>query len=266
MNLKQIYKRLPLQAQKKYRRFAEKLYYLFCLATFRQALLHPIGKVGIPFIARPYLRRSFSQQGEDLILDRLITRVLKLRRPGIYVDVGAYHAVDHSVTYCLYQKNWRGIAFDPSKETLKTFRFYRKRDEFVLAAVGDEDKEKVSFYIPKDTSSMSLINTKYPPPPSQESYDEVFVRQVNLNEELKRRSISEFDVLNIDVEGAELEILTTFDFGFFKPKIVALEIHGNNVLQALETEEAKIILEAGYRCAGCAVITYFFVREESIKE
>ena len=264
MNLKNIWRALPLGLQKRYRRLAEKLYYLVCLVTFNQALLHPIGKVRIPYIARPYLRRSFAQQGEDLILERLITRVLKLRDPGLYVDVGAYHAVDHSVTYCLYRKKWCGIAFDPSAETQKSFKFWRKRDAFVLAAAGDTDEDKVSFYIPKDTSSMSLINTKYPQ--NKDSYEEVIVRQVNINNELKRRSIAEFDVLNLDVEGAELEILKSFDFDYFKPKIIALEIHGNDVLQALERDEAKIILKAGYRCVACAVITYFFVRTEAIRE
>ena len=42
-----------------------------------QYLRHPIGRVSVPYFAKSNLRRSFAQQGEDLILDRIITRVLK---------------------------------------------------------------------------------------------------------------------------------------------------------------------------------------------
>ena len=220
----------------------------------------------ISVFARPFLKRSVAQQGEDLILDRILSRLLNkdLNDHGVYIDVGAYHPIDHSVTYLLYKRGWRGIAFDPSTSTRDSFKNWRPRDTFICKAVGEKDEVDVSFYVPNNASNMSLTNTKYPS--NKEQYKKITVQQVNLNEELKRQNVSYIDVLNIDIEGAELEVLKTFDFNFFKPKVVAIELHGNDVQNALQTEEAEFLLARGYRCTGCAVITYFFVREEAITQ
>lgn len=262
--LKKIYQKLPLKQQVRFRSFAERVFYLINLATLGQALLSPIGKVNTSFFVRPFLKKSVSQQGEDLILDRILSRMLEmnLHEPGVLVDVGAYHPVDHSVTYLLYMRGWRGIAFDPSTSTRDAFKIWRPRDTFVCKAVGEADDEDISFFIPRDGGNKSLTSTKYPLNGTE--YKKIPVQQVNLNEELLRQGISSIDVLNIDIEGAELEVIRNFDFELFKPKIVAIEIHGNDILKALQTEEAQILLSKGYRCSGCAVITYFFVREDAI--
>ena len=232
-----------------------------------QFLPQPIGKVGVPLFTRPLMKRSFAQQGEDLILDRIITRVLNwdINKTYNYIDVGAYDAVDHSVTYLLYLRGWRGIVFDPSFTTEKSFRFWRKRDKLIRAVVGDEDNTTVDFYIPNSSNGdKSLTSSKYPPIEKIENYEKLTFKQVNLNKELRRQGIDKINFLNLDVEGAELEIINSFDFEFFKPSIIAIEIHGNNIEEWLQTDEAKIIISKGYQAIGSAVITHFFVRKDEI--
>ena len=239
------------------------IYTIFSLSLLKS----PIGKAAVPHHAKPLLRRSFAQQGEDLILDRVLTRVLNkdVFEPHTYVDVGGYDAIDTSVTYLLYLRGWRGIVFDPSKSSLRSFNKYRKRDSFVNAVVGDEDGVNVEFYIPKRVlGDKSSTNTKYPNTTKLGEFNKVIFRQVNLNKELKRQGVEKIDFLNIDVEGAELEILKNFNFDLFKPSVIAVEIHGNNLEECLETEEVKLILEKGYQFVGSAVITQFFVRKDEI--
>ena len=232
-----------------------------------QNLNHSIGKVAVPYLTKFLLKRSFAQQGEDLILDRVLTRVLNknVSKPHTYVDVGGYDAIDTSVTYLLYLRGWRGVIFDPSQSTLRSFKKWRKRDSFVNAVVGDEDGIDVEFYIPKRSlGDKSSTNTKYPDTQRLEEFNKVIFRQVNLNQELRRQGIQKIDFLNIDVEGAELEILKSLDFEFFKPSVIAVEIHGNNLEECLITDEARLILERGYQFVGSAVITQFFVRKDEI--
>ena len=264
MKLKKIWKKLPIRYQKSLRPLAVKLFYLVCLVTGRQALLHPIGKVSIPFAAKPYLKRSVAQQGEDLILDRIITKILNwdISESRFYVDVGAYHPIDHSVTYLLYRRGWKGVAFDPSFETHKSFHFWRRKDQFVQAVVGDEDDVEVEFFTPNNANGMCLINTKYPM--NKDDCTAKKIKQVNLSDELVRQGVEKIDVLNLDVEGAELEILKTLDFNKFSPTIIAIEVHGNDIQKCLKTEEVQLILSKGYRAVGCAVITFFFVKESHI--
>lgn len=231
-----------------------------------QTLSEPIGRVRVPHSSKRWLRSSFSQQGEDLIVDRILSRVLKrdLSAQGFFLDVGAFHPVSHSVTYLLYLRGWKGVAFDPSSATHKAFKKFRPEDTFVEAVVGDEDGKEVDFYFAPSSDDMNLINTKYPEP--DQEYRHARFSQVNLNEELHRLNAPEIDVLNIDAEGAELEILKSLDFAKWAPKVIAVEIHGNNMLKALETDVAKFILEQGYRPVGSAVITYFFAKEDCIPD
>ena len=226
-----------------------------------------MGKVNVPYFTKFRLKKSFAQQGEDLILDRVLTRILlkDVFKPHTYVDVGAYDAIDHSVTYLLYLRGWKGVVFDPSLSTLKSFKRWRKKDIFINAVVGEEDGVDVDFYIPKYAlGDQCLCSTKYPDGENFGDFDKLVFRQVNLNNELRRQGMNKIDVLNIDVEGAELEILKNFDFDFFKPSVIAVEIHGNDLEKCLKSDVAQLILGKGYQYVGSAVITQFFARKNEI--
>ena len=265
--LKSVWRSLPINLKDFLRPKILLLLKFFSSIVGRQYLNHPIGKVSVPYLTKSSLKRSFAQQGEDLILDRVLTRVLRkdVFKCHTYVDVGAYDAIDHSVTYLLYLRGWNGVVFDPSLSTQKSFKRWRKRDVFVNAVVGNEDGVDVDFYIPKRSlSDQSLVSTKYPNSEKVNDFDKLVFRQVNLNNELRRQGLSKIDVLNIDVEGAELEILKNLDFDFFKPSVIAVEIHGNNLEECLKSEEARLILDKGYQFVGSAVITQFFARKDEI--
>ena len=246
---------------------------LFCLKIFCalfgfQHQQHPIGRVEVPHLSKSRLKRSFAQQGEDLILDSIMTRVLgwDVTKKRQYVDVGAYDAVTHSVTYLLYLRGWNGVVFDPSDETKRSFKRWRDRDRFVGAVVGRDDNEDVNFYIPaKAQSDQSLISTKYPPTRLMGQYEKIKLKQVNLNKELKRQGVEKISFLNIDVEGAELEILSTFDFEFFKPTIIAVEIFGSDLETCLNSEISQLLKRKHYLAVGSAVITQFFVRKDALR-
>ena len=215
------------------------------------------------FVSNKYRKLTYAQQGEDLILYRIITRILEwdISTKRTYVDIGAYHPIEHSVTYLLYTFGWQGIAID-GRDIQKKFRKYRPNDIFINKIVGKDDNKKTKFYIHK---RIGLINQKDTPAKTSE-FEEINIPQININKELMRRNIKRIDFLNLDVEGAELEIIKNFDFNNHSPTIIAIEIHGNNVQECLNKEEAKIILNNGYICVGSAVITFFFVKKKCIPQ
>lgn len=160
-----------------------------------------------------------------------------------YVDVGAYDAVDHSIPYLLYLRGWRGVTFGPSAATRRSFERWRKNDTFINAVVGDLDGIDAEFFVHKTADGdKSLVSSKYSLPEQLGEYDRTVCRQVNLNSELLRQGLEKIDVLNIDVEGAELEILQSLDFDYFGPTIVRVEIHGNDLEECLRTDTAQLIL------------------------
>ena len=104
-----------------------------------------------------------------------------------------------------------------------------------------------------------MESSKYPK--KGRSYEIQKVRQVNIMNELERNSITNFDVINIDVEGAEYEILKTINFKKYRPSVVIVEIKSSNVNQALSTNEAKLLINEGYSLHAVAVLSYFFVKK-----
>ena len=52
---------------------------------------------------------SFSQEGEDLILNRFLGK----KEKGFYVDIGAHDPKRFSNTNIFYERGWTGINIDP---------------------------------------------------------------------------------------------------------------------------------------------------------
>ncbi len=238
------------------------LQYLFFILSGRRK--HASESIRHPLKSRPFQRISYSQQGEDLVLDRILSKVVRWDKSfstqRIYVDVGAWHPVDSSVTYRLYLDGWSGISFDPSKRSLKAFDFFRPRSIFVNSIVGRDDDCFVPFYVPTASSENHHQHcTKVPD--STINYKCIEHHQVSLCKELERLNVSRIDLLNIDVEGAELEILESIDFNLYRPGVISVEIHGNRISDCLDSDIAKFLKDKGYIAVASAVITYFFVHE-----
>ncbi len=84
--------------------------------------------------SRKYLRLSFSQYAEDVMLS-----YLGAQRRGFYVDVGAWHPRDFSNTYKLYLKGWNGITIEPNPDVTKLFERIRPRDVHVPVGISSSE-------------------------------------------------------------------------------------------------------------------------------
>lgn len=78
-------------------------------------------------------RTSFSQDGEDVLLWRLMDRD---HSPAIYVDVGCNHPYRMSNTALLYEHGWSGIAIDANPDFATDFHKLRPRDTFINTGIG----------------------------------------------------------------------------------------------------------------------------------
>jgi FkbM family methyltransferase len=71
-----------------------------------------------------YAKKSYSQEGEDMIL----YRIFEGQATGFYVDVGAHHPKRFSNTYFFYKKGWSGINIDATPGIMAKFKKNRRRD------------------------------------------------------------------------------------------------------------------------------------------
>jgi len=78
---------------------------------------------------------SYAQNGEDVVLWRALGDV----DCGFYVDVGAAHPDDDSVTRAFYDRGWRGINIEPVPAMAQRIAEARPRDLTLPIAAGAAD-------------------------------------------------------------------------------------------------------------------------------
>ena len=84
-----------------------------------------------------YSLKSYSQEGEDMILKRFFEG----KQRGFYVDVGSHHPKRFSNTYFFYKTGWRGINIDPMPGSMKLFDKIRTRDINLECGIFESEDE-----------------------------------------------------------------------------------------------------------------------------
>ena len=168
-------------------------------------------------------------EGEDLIISDLTKNI----KNGFYVDAGCYHPLHLSNTYLLYKRSWTGINIDISEFSIKLFNYLRPNDVNVNSAVSNTEKE-ISFYYQKKLSQLSTIKKAISNERMQGNIKEKKIKSLKLNSILNQSKFKnrQIDFLNIDVEGADFEVLKSLDFTIYEPKIICIEIMEKNIFES----------------------------------
>ena len=168
-------------------------------------------------------------EGEDLIISDLTKNI----KNGFYVDAGCYHPLHLSNTYLLYKRSWNGINIDISEFSIKLFNYLRPNDVNINSAVSNTEKE-ISFYYQKKLSQLSTIKKEISNERMQGNIKEKKIKSFKLNSILNQSKFKnrQIDFLNIDVEGADFEVLKSLDFTIYEPKIICIEIMEKNIFES----------------------------------
>jgi len=165
----------------------------------------------------------YSQEGEDILLADLFAG----DRVGFFVDVGAHDAQRFSNTYALYRRGWRGINIDASPGSMRSFERLRTRDINVECAVSDADGP-LTFHVFSEpalnTFDAALAASYVAAGARFERTLQIVPRPLSvvLDEHLPRGQ--GIELLNVDVEGLELSVLRSNDWGRHRPEVVILEV------------------------------------------
>ncbi|MFK0735078.1 MAG: FkbM family methyltransferase [Gloeotrichia echinulata GP01] len=165
-------------------------------------------------------RNFHSQYGED----RFIFKRIKLPQKGVFIDVGAGHPIYLSNTYFFEKNGWDGICIDANINQVELLKRERKNVEW--AAVTEEEGEIEFYQSFSPEFSTSVKQTEYPGIINKFfNKKAIKVPCFRLETILKKHDIDVIDILNIDVEGTELEVWKTFDYQKYKPKVVVIEYY-----------------------------------------
>jgi FkbM family methyltransferase len=200
---------------------------------------------------------SFSQNGEDVVLRRAFR---DLGRPGFYVDVGACHPTEDSVTLHFYERGWRGINVEPDEALLAALAHGRPRDVNLRAAVGRARGQAVfqaTGVRGHGTLDPDLARAR------AGNAEGVRVPVLTLPDliDLYGPEDREVAFLKVDVEGWEAEVLASGDWERHRPVIILVEAVDEEGRPTHETWEPAL-LASRYCFALFDGLNRFYVREE----
>jgi FkbM family methyltransferase len=149
-------------------------------------------------------------------------------KPGVYIDVGAFHPWRISNTYLLYQHGWSGVTIEPIPRLFDKHKHLRGRDIQLNAAVGDR-AECIEFMelVPAARSTFDRVAAVTAIKNGYALQYKTYSIQVLPLSDIYQRTIfpKSVDLLTIDVEGSGLNVLKSIDFGVLRPRMIVLEMN-----------------------------------------
>lgn len=210
-----------------------------------------------------YIKYSFSQCGEDLIIN-FIFNALGIKKPT-YIDIGAHHPYYLNNTAILYNSGSKGINIEPDPSLFGEFKRLRIRDVNINAGISNEDT-KLDFFI-MSTSTLNTFSQEEAIRYESLGFKIKKVLQVDvysINTVLRKFCRGECpDLMNIDAEGVEEIILKDIDFSQNPPTIMCIETITFSTTGNGEKNMALIdfVKSQGYLLYADTHINSIFVRE-----
>lgn len=211
-------------------------------------------------IGEPYYRYSFSQFGEDLLIETALS-ALGVRQPS-YLDIGANDPVVLSNTYLFYKRGGRGVCVEPDPFLASRIRRRRRRDTCLAVGVGAGSEDAADFFVMsiKDLNTFSKTQAELLEKEGIKIEKVLPVPLQPINDIIAQHFPQAPDLLSLDVEGFDERVLSSMDFHKFRPKVICVEtlVHGDEKAEQKDYGIARLLQRHEYfRFADTRVNTIF---------
>lgn len=203
---------------------------------------------------------SYAQNGEDVVLARLF-----MDQPtGCWVDVGAGHPLEDSVTKFLYDRGWRGVNIEPKEHEFQLLCEQRPRDRNLKVAISDHEGEAVLHVAPPELWGASTLERTVAAGYSGTSmpFEAITVRTTTLTQLVGELELETIDLLKIDVEGHEAAVVRGADWSRVRPRVMVIEATRPNSREPSHEAWEPDILAAGYRCVLFDGLNRFYAQTD----
>ena len=227
-----------------------------------KAGLSRIRAIGYNFFNDAYAAKSYSQEGEDIVLQRMFAG----KECGFYVDVGAHHPRRFSNTYLFYKRGWQGINIEPNPEAMRAFQSNRKRDQNLQFGISDHAETLTYYYFDEPALNSfdaeliryRLANTPYKVVRTSSipvvRLDHVLAEYLPVGVKI--------DFLSIDVEGLDFAVLKSNNWKLFRPKCVLVESLKSSLEEVLRSDIYLFMKKQGYELFAKTYNTLIFREQE----
>lgn len=185
---------------------------------------------------------QYSQGGQDIY----VTRILKEKRDGYFVEVGANNGYLMSNTYLL-EKNygWKGICIEATPDKIQELQNNRPNAICIESAVYSESDLEIEF----STSVIDIFNviTEYAEDAVDflnQSSTLIMVTTLSLTDILNEKNAPEnIDYLSIDTNGSDYKVLEGIDFTKYKFNVITIK---NSSIVERQNKIVEILTSNGY--------------------
>lgn len=209
-------------------------------------------------------QKSYSQCGEDLIVQRILTRLKKYN--PTYLDLGAYHPTEMSNTFHFYEKGFRGVIVEANPNLIPAFKKMRPKDTILNIGAGTTEQfgSKLDFFefANQTVSTFSKEEKEKLIQKGEKFVASHAVTVFSLNEIIKQYCSKTPDFISVDLEGIDYEVLSDFDFQTYKPSVFCIE-----TIQMPEGTKNEAVIDLlkrnGYMVYADTYINTVFVLESA---
>lgn len=207
-----------------------------------------------------FAKIGYSQEGEDIVLDRF----LNYKEKGFFVDIGAHHPIYLSNTYRFYLRGWRGINVDAMPGSMKMFNKIRPFDTNIEAPVSDK-VEELTYYIFNEPALNTFSEEEATKKNNLGNYR--ITRAIKLKTltletilDMHLKHGQKIDFLSIDVEGLDLKVLVSNNWKKYRPTLVLIEsLNNEHDIASVSTDPVNIFMrQTGYHLVAKTLNTLFY--------
>jgi hypothetical protein len=185
----------------------------------------------------------FSQRKQDFVVSKL----LKGKKNGYFVDLAANDAVQISNTYALETFfDWKGLCIEPNPEYWAGLAY--RKCQVAAAVVGRTDKEELQFRYTKKGQRGGIVGDDFGNKPvmsvmTSKTRDVDLPRYGATLESIFSRFNAPFviDYMSLDIEGAEDFVMETFPFNNYKFNVLTIERSSDKLKAVLEKNGYKLL-------------------------
>ncbi len=213
-------------------------------------------------------RIGYSQAGEDRIIVFICDYFMKTSFSDlVYLDIGANDPIQDSNTYLIYLTHGKGVLVEPNLSWCNEIKKKRPRDIVINAGIGIDENVKSGTYYMCDNHGLATFSPERSAVLKENgrTIDEIKdIPLVSFNEVVEKylHDIAP-DFVSLDVEGLELGILKTINWGKYRPKIFCIESnmdsfkygHPHPIIEFMEAKD--------YLYVANTSINFIFVSREA---
>ncbi len=193
----------------------------------------------------------------------MLWRALGSIQSGFWIDVGAGHPTEFSVTRAFYDRGWHGVNIEPEPNYATMLRSERPLDINLQVAVAATPGHTTLHRIAG--TGLSTMDVKIASHHAASGYaiaQPIDVEVTTLAAVCGQYVTGDIHFLKIDAEGAEREVLLGADFGTYRPWVIVAEATVPGSSEVRIGSFADLLAGADYRQCWFDGLNAFFVAAE----